>query len=164
VFTERPNEIVEMLTLGARLSERVLTFPKPVLVAVSGHAIAAGTFPPLAADVRIGVEGSFKLGLNEVKIGLTVPLYVVELARMRLTPAEFNRGLLTANFYSPEEAVSAGFLDRVVAPAELAGAARETAAELAGLNMDAHKATKLRVREGAVEAFRNAVETELAAQ
>jgi enoyl-CoA hydratase len=163
VFSERPEEIVEMLTLGARLSERILTFPTPVLVACGGHAIAAGSFVALAADVRIGVEGEFKLGLNEVRIGLTVPLYVVELARMRLSPAEFNRGLLTARFYTPEEAVAAGFLDRVVEPDELAGAARETAGELAGLNMDAYRATKERVRGQALEAFRSAVETELQA-
>jgi len=164
VFSERPDEIVEMLTLGARLSERILTFPTPVVVACGGHAIAAGTFAALAADVRIGVEGDFKLGLNEVRIGLTVPLYVVELARRRLTPAEFNRALLTARSYGPEEAVAAGFLDRIVAPDDLPEVARETANELAGLNMDAHAATKQRVRGEAVTAFRAAVETELEAR
>jgi enoyl-CoA hydratase len=164
VFQEEPERIVEMLNLGARLSERVLSFPTPVIVACSGHAIAAGTFAALAADVRIGVEGPFKLGLNEVKIGLTVPLYVVELARQRLAPAHFNRALVTAEMYGPEEAVDAGILDRVVPPAELESAGREAAEELAGLNMAAHSATKLRVRESALEAFRAAVETELAAQ
>ena len=164
VFSERPQEIVEMLTLGARLSERVLSFPTPVIVACGGHAIAAGTFAALAADVRIGVEGPFKLGLNEVRIGLTVPLYVVELARQRLAPAHFNRALITAEMYGPEGAVDAGILDRVVPPAELKGAGREAAEELAGLDMAAHSATKLRVREGALVAFRAAVEAELAAQ
>ena len=164
VFQEEPQRIVEMLLLGARLSERVLSFPAPVVVACSGHAIAAGTFAALAADLRIGVEGPFKLGLNEVKIGLTVPLFVIELARQRLTPAEFNRALLTANMYSPEEAVAAGILDRVVAPQELESASRAAAEELAGLNMEAHKATKLRVREQALEALRAAIETELDAQ
>ena len=76
-----------------------------MLVACNGHAIAAGTFPALAADLRIGVEGPYKLGLNEVKIGLTVPLYVVELARQRLTPRDFNRALVTATMYGPAEAV-----------------------------------------------------------
>ena len=164
VFSERPGEIVEMLTLGARLSERVLSFPTPVIVACGGHAIAAGTFAALAADLRIGVEGPFKLGLNEVRIGLTVPLYVIELARQRLAPAHFNRALITAEMYGPEEAIDAGILDRVVPPAELESSAREAAEELAGLDFAAHSATKLRVREGALEAFRTAVETELAAQ
>ena len=92
VFQNEPERIVEMLTLGATLCERVLAFPRPVLTAVSGHAIAAGSFLPLCADLRIGLDGPFKLGLNEVKIGLTVPLFVVELARHRLRPADFDRG------------------------------------------------------------------------
>jgi enoyl-CoA hydratase len=164
VFSERPGEIVEMLTLGARVSERVLSFPTPVVVACNGHAIAAGTFPALAADLRIGVEGPYKLGLNEVKIGLTVPLYVVELARQRLTPRDFNRALTTAAFYSPEEAVGAGLLDRVVPVEQLPEASAEAAAELAGLNMEAHRATKERVRGAALAALREGIETELSAQ
>lgn len=162
VFSERPGEIVEMLTLGARLSERILSFPMPVLVACTGHAIAAGTFPALAADLRIGVEGPYKLGLNEVRIGLTVPLYVVELARQRLTPRDFNRSLVTAAMYSPGQAVSAGLLDRVVPAAELREASLDAAEELAGLNMDAHAATKERVRGEALKSLRKAIEEELA--
>jgi enoyl-CoA hydratase len=162
VFSERQGEIVEMLTLGARLSERILSFPSPVLVAAGGHAIAAGTFPALSADLRIGVEGPYKLGLNEVRIGLTVPLYVVELARQRLSPAEFNRALVNATMYTPAEAVAAGLLDRIVAPGHLEEATREAAVELASLDRAAHTATKLRVRERALEALRAAIDAELA--
>jgi enoyl-CoA hydratase/carnithine racemase len=164
VFSERPDEIVEMLTLGARLCERLLSFPTPVLVACNGHAIAAGTFPALAADLRIGVDGPYKLGLNEVKIGLTVPLYVVELARQRLTPRDYNRALVTAAMFDPAEAVQAGLLDRVVPAEQLREASLTAAEELAGLNMEAHAATKLRVRGGALRALREAIDTELAAQ
>ena len=164
VFSERPGEIVEMLTLGARLSERLLSFPTPVLVACNGHAIAAGTFPALAADLRIGVEGPYKLGLNEVRIGLTVPLYVVELARQRLSPRDFNRSLVTAAMYSPEEAVAAGLLDRIVPVEQLREVSVAAAGELAGLDMDAHAATKLRVREDALEALREAIDAELTQQ
>jgi enoyl-CoA hydratase len=161
VFSEEPERIVEMLTLGATLCERVLSFPTPVLVACSGHAIAAGSFLPLAADLRIGVDGPYKLGLNEVKIGLTVPLFVIELARQRLTPAHFDRAVINATMYDPREAVGAGFLDRVVAAEDLPAASREAAEELAGLNPEAHKATKLRARANALKAVRVAIETEL---
>jgi enoyl-CoA hydratase len=161
VFSEEPERIVEMLTLGATLCERVLSFPTPVLVACSGHAIAAGSFLPLAADLRIGVEGPFKLGLNEVRIGLTVPLFVVELARQRLTPAEFNRSIVTAAMYSPSEAVAAGFLDRVVPVEDLRSASLEAAEDLAELNPEAHRATKLRARAGALEALRAGIDAEL---
>ena len=143
-------------------SERLLSFPTPVLAACNGHAIAAGTFPLLAADLRIGVAGDHRLGLNEVRIGLTVPLYVVELARQRLTPRDFNRSLVTAHMYDPEGAAGAGLLDRVVAAEELRDVSLKAAGELAGLNMDAHAATKKRVRDGAIQALREAVDAELA--
>ena len=163
VFQEEPQRIVEMLTLGATLCERILAFPTPILVACSGHAIAAGSFLLLASDLRIGAEGPFKIGLNEVQIGLTVPLFVVELARQRLTPADFNRALVTATMYAPDAAIAAGFLDRVVPPGELRGASREAAEQLATLDPEAHRATKLRVREQALQALRAGIATELRA-
>ena len=152
-----------MLTLGATLCERILSFPTPVLVASSGHAIAAGSFLLLAADLRIGAEGPFKIGLNEAQIGLTVPLFVVELARQRLAPSDFSRALVTAAMYAPDEAVAAGFLDRVVPAAELDLASREAAAQLATLDPEAHQATKLRVRGEALKAVRAGINTELRA-
>jgi enoyl-CoA hydratase len=163
VFQEEPDRIVEMLTLGATLCERVLAFPRPVLVACSGHAIAAGSFLPLAADLRIGVDGPFKLGLNEVKIGLTVPLFVVELARQRLAPAHFDRAVVGARMYAPADAVDAGFLDAAVPSEDFAERVHEGAEELAGLDVDAHAATKLRARAPAIAAIRAGVETELEA-
>ena len=161
VFSEQPDRIVEMLTLGATLCERVLAFPTPVLVACSGHAIAAGSFLPLCADRRIGVDGPFRIGLNEVKIGLTVPLFVIELARQRLAPAHFDQAVLNSRMYEPAGAVDAGFLDRVVAADGLAAAAREAAAELAELDPTAYKATKARSRATAIEATRKAIDEEL---
>jgi enoyl-CoA hydratase len=155
------DRVVEMLRLGATLSERLLSLARPVVIACSGHAIAAGTFVTLAADVRIGVEGPYRLGLNEVQIGLTVPWFAIELARQRLTPAQFDRAVVTAAPYTPTEAVDAGLLDRVVAPDELHAASREAAERLAGLNAAAHTATKLRVRAGALSAIRVAIESEL---
>jgi len=163
VFRSEPERIVEMLTLGATLCERLLAFPRPVLVACSGHAIAAGSFLPLAADLRIGVEGPFKLGLNEVQIGLTVPLFVVELARQRLQPAAFDRAVVNATMFDPAAALAAGFLDSVVPADEFAARVEEGAKGLAGLDAEAHAATKLRARAPAIAALRTAIEEELAA-
>ena len=164
VFRSEPERLPEMLRLGATLCERLLSFPTPVLVASSGHAIAAGSFLLLSADARIGVEGPFKIGLNEVRIGLTMPLFVIELARHRLSPAHFDRAVISAAMYEPADAVTAGFLDQVVAPADLPDATAATAAELASLNPDAHAATKLRARAAALTALHAAIEAELPAR
>jgi enoyl-CoA hydratase len=158
------ERVVEMLKLGATLAERILAFPTPVVAACSGHAVAAGSFPLLAADLRIGTRGNFRIGLNEVKIGLTVPWFAIELARQRLQPAAFSRGVVNATMYGPEEAVSAGFLDRTVEAGELRAAGLDGAAELAELNVAAHAATKLRARASALAAVRSAIESELSAE
>jgi enoyl-CoA hydratase len=155
------EQVIEMLTLGATLAERILGFERPVITACSGHTVAAGAFMALAADLRIGTDGPFKIGLNEVKIGLTVPWFVIELARQRLNPAHFNRAVVSATMYSPAEAVTAGFLDEVVPANELRAASLAAAAELAELNPQAHTATKLRARGDALKAIRSAIESEL---
>jgi enoyl-CoA hydratase len=156
-------EVVEILTLGATLAERVLSFPTPVLVACTGHAYPAGAFLLLAADLRIGVAGPFRIGLNEVKIGMTIPWFAIELARHRLHPAHFDRTVVNATMFNPSEAVAAGFLDQVVEADALAEACRAGAATLAELDPGAHAATKLRARAPALEALRSAIESELGA-
>jgi enoyl-CoA hydratase len=161
VFARGGDEILEMVTLGARLAERVLAFPTPVLTACSGHAIAAGTFVPLAADLRIGVEGPFQLCMNEVKIGITMPWYALELARHRLAPAHFDRAVVGAAMYSPSEAVAAGFLDSVVTPEKLRSVSRQAAEALAELDPAAHAATKLRARARALAALRSGIESDV---
>lgn len=155
------ERVVEMLRLGGTLIERIFSFPRPVVVACNGHAVAAGAFITLAADARIGVDGPFQIGLNEVKIGITMPWFVTELARYRMQPSHFDRAVVNATMYAPADAIVAGFLDRVVAADELADAARETATTLAELNLPAHAATKQRARGAALERIRTAIESEL---
>ena len=155
------EQVIEMLMLGATLAERILGFERPVITACPGHTVAAGAFMALAADMRIGTDGPYRIGLNEVKIGLTVPWFVIELARQRLNPAHFNRAVVSATMYGPAEAVTAGFLDEVVSAGELRSASLAAAAALAELNPQAHAATKLRARGDSLKAIRRAIETEL---
>ena len=161
VFASDRQQSLEMLTLGATLAERVLSFPTPVVVACSGHAFPAGAFLLLAADCRIGVDGPFQIGLNEVRIGLTVPWFAIELARHRLHAAHFDRTVVNATMYSPHDAVLPGFLDRVVPATELRSTSLEAAQALTELDPTAHTATKLRARAGALTALRTAIEDEL---
>ena len=153
-------EAAKLLHNGFDLAARLLSFPTPVLVACPGHAVAMGVFLVLSGDYRIGARGPYKLTANEVAIGMTVPLAAVEICRQRLTPACFNRAVVIAEVFSPENAIAAGFLDRVVPAAELAEAAAEAAAGLARLDLDAHAATKLRTRRLAGTALREAIDAD----
>jgi len=156
-------EAAAMVRAGFELAERILSFPTPVVVACTGHAVAMGVFLVLSGDYRLGAAGPYKITANEVAIGITVPRAAVEILRQRLAPAYFNRAVTLAEPFSPDDAVAAGFLDRVVPPTELADTARALATQLAGLDMAAHGASKLRARAYALGAVREAIEADAAA-
>ena len=149
-----------MVRAGFELAERMLAFPRPIVVACTGHAIAMGAFLLLSGDYRLGASGAFKVGANEVAIGITMPFFGVEICRQRLAPAHFHRAVINAEIYTPEDAVAAGFLDRVVPASALPDAARTVAGELARLDQTAHAATKLRARAGVLDAIRAAIEAD----
>jgi enoyl-CoA hydratase len=111
--------------------------------------------------MRIGADGPFRIGLNEVNIGLTVPWFAIELARHRLHPSSFDRTVVNATMYGPHDAVNAGFLDQVVPAHEIRRAGLDAAKVLAELDPSAHAATKLRARGQALRALRGAIESEL---
>jgi enoyl-CoA hydratase len=136
----------------------MLAHPQPVIVACPGHAVAKGAFLLLSADYRLGVEGAFSIGLNEVQIGMTMHHVGIALARDRLTPAAFQRSVCCAEMFSPQAAMQAGFLDRVVAPEELMTAALEVAQRLKKLNLAAHKHTKLKMRHALLAALDQAID------
>jgi enoyl-CoA hydratase len=161
VFKGPQKDAILMLTLGATLAQRILSFPAPVAVACTGHAFPAGAFLLMAADTRIGADGPFKLGLNEVRIGLTLPWFAIVLARHRLAPAHFDHATVTGTMFDPPGAREAGILDAVADPEELDGIALSAAEDLASLDRHAHAATKLRVRQSVLEELRSAIESEL---
>jgi len=141
-----PKEATALVTVGSTLSRRLAAFPFPVIGACSGHAIAKGAFILLSVDHRIGVEGDFKLGLNEVAIGMTMHHSGIEIARHRLSPPYFYRSVVNAEIYDPAGAVRAGFLDEVVDPELLMERANELARQFQKLNMTAHKQTKRKAK------------------
>ncbi|MER2298246.1 MULTISPECIES: crotonase/enoyl-CoA hydratase family protein [Pseudomonas] len=157
VMTCGPKEAVALVTAGSTLARRLLSHPFPVIVACSGHAVAKGAFLLLSGDYRIGVEGPYKIGLNEVQIGMTMHHAGIELARDRLRRSAFHRAVINAEMFEPKDAVDAGFLDRLVPAEQLLETAQGVAHELKKLNMLAHKNTKLKVRKALLDALDEAI-------
>ncbi len=133
VLRSGPDVARGLVTAGAELAVHMARHPNPVVIACNGHAIAMGAVLLLAADLRIGASGDFKISFNEVAIGLTTPVFLMEFARERLSKRHLQRATVQAEIYSPESAVDAGFLDRVVAPDELFASALEESQRLAQL-------------------------------
>ena len=158
-LTAFTSESADLLKAGFDLAYRLLSFPRPVVIACTGHAIAMGSFLLLSGDHRIGIaEAGHKIGATEVAIGMAMPWAAVELLRQRLTRAHFERATLLAEVFTPEGAVDAGFLDEVVEEDRLAVQAREVATRLASLDGKAHHVTKQRARAGMLEVLAAAIQ------
>lgn len=157
VMTAGPKDAVALVTAGSTLARRMLAHPFPIIVACPGHAVAKGAFLLLSADYRIGVEGPFSIGLNEVQIGMTMHHAGIELARDRLRRSAFHRSVINAEMFDPISAVDAGFLDKVVTVEQLQESALAAARQLKKINMNAHKHTKLKVRKALLETLDEAI-------
>ena len=153
VMMAGPQQAIDLVAAGSTLARRMLAHPQPIIVACSGHAVAKGAFVLLSADYRIGVDGPFSIGLNEVQIGMTMHHVGITLARDRLTSVAFQRSVVCAEMFNPQGALAAGFLDQVVPAEQLMASALEVAQRFKKLNPGAHAATKLKVRRALLDAL-----------
>ena len=144
----------EMIKGGAELALRLYEFPMPVVMACTGRAIAMGAVLLLSADTRISVDGDFKIGLNEVAIRMTLPMFAIELAQDRLSRRHLQRAVNLAELYSPRDAVDAGYLDRVVAADALLDEALAEARRYDPLDRRAHHGSKRNLRGATIERIR----------
>jgi len=152
----------DLVAAGAGLLLRLFSFPRPVVVACTGHAVAAGALILLASDLRLGVRGDFRIGLNEVSIGMPLPLFATELARHRLAPNHIVRATLLAELYDPAGAVAAGFLDLLTDPETLLEQAMSEAKRLSRLPEQAFCRTRNRLRTATVDEIRRTLAADLA--
>ena len=136
---------------GARLMMRLYGWPQPLVVAAPGHAIALGAFCLLTGDHRLAADGGFRIGLNEVAIGATLPPFAWLLAKDRLSKRYLAQATLTAKIYDPNGARDAGFLDEVVPPDKLRDVALEHARQLAELDANAYAGMKQGLRNESID-------------
>ena len=158
-----PDAAKALLERGSELLLKLFACRVPLVIGCTGHALAGGALVVLTGDVRLGAAGAYRIGLNEVQIGLPVPVLAMELARARLTPRELTRATLLAQTYEPEEAREAGYLDAVVAAADVRTRALAEAERLAGLARNAFEATKERLRGASIAHIRATFEHDVKA-
>ncbi len=145
-----PDAAVALMTGGMDLVLRLLSYPRPVVAACTGHAIAGGALALLGCDVRIGLDGPFKIGFSEVGAGVPLPSFAAVLARERLDPRRLVLATLGAQIYDPAGAVEVGFLDRVVA-AGVVEAATEEAQRLGAFPVEAYRSAKQAARRDLID-------------
>jgi enoyl-CoA hydratase len=160
-MTAGPAEMRALVSAGARFVGRLLVEPLPVVAACTGHALAAGALVLLACDYRIGASGEFKIGLNEAAIGMTLPVWAVELARYRMPPSAVDR-IILGEVGGPQDACTDGFLDRVVGPDEVLTETMTLASHLSALRTGVVAGTKKRLRGEVVSRMLDGLDEDLA--
>jgi enoyl-CoA hydratase len=161
VMMSSPAAAKALLTRGADLLMKLYGAKIPLVAACTGHALAGGALVLLTADVRIGAVGAYRIGLNEVAIGLPVPVLAMELARDRISTNELVNATLLARIYDPTEAVRAGYLDATADPAAVLDRAKEEATRLAALPRTAFEPTKVRLRGKTIAHVRSTLESDM---
>jgi enoyl-CoA hydratase/carnithine racemase len=127
----------------------LFAFPKPVVAAVSGHAVAGGCILALTADWRVLARGA-TIGLNEVKIGLPLPRPVALLVAASVAPPVLSKVALLGRNFADDEAVESGLVDELAEPARVVEAGLQRLAEFAEKEPQALALTKASLRSGAL--------------
>ena len=141
-----PEYVRQFVPLMQRGFERLATFPKPLVAAVNGHAIAGGAIIMFACDQRLLARGNARVGLTEVRVGVVFPAWALEVARFATPPQHFTTLIGTGRTWLPDEALTRGLVDEVVEPERLLDRARQVAEELAAIPPAAFTATKMAMR------------------
>jgi enoyl-CoA hydratase len=122
------------------LFRKVLAFPRPVVAAVNGHALAGGCILMMACDHRLAQPGTFQIGLNEVALGIPFPAAAFEVARRATPDAAASAVFLEGRRFTPEEALAAGIVHGLAA--DVVAAAVAQAQRFAAGGLDAVADTK----------------------
>ena len=148
---------IDMLKGGFELSHRLLSFRKPVVAAITGHAIAMGSFLACSTDHRIAAPG-YNFQANEVAIGMVLPYPALEVMKLRLTRSAYQQAVGLARTFFGDTALAGGWVDEIVMPEVVLERAVESAKSFAGLNAKAHHACKMRARQEALDSIRAGID------
>lgn len=144
----------KFITRFSQVMARLYAEKRPVVAAVNGHAIAGGCVLALMCDLRIMAEGDFKIGLNEVQLGIGLPSVVIESLRNAVPPRSLLPLAMEGALVSPSQARDLGLVDEVVPQAELLPRALQRAKSLAAAPSSGVSQVKAALRRPALEAMR----------
>jgi enoyl-CoA hydratase len=146
----------QFLPLLSRFFRTLFAFPKPVVAAVNGHAIAGGCVIALACDARLMAEGTGRIGVPELLVGVPFPIAALEIVRFAIPRERLQSLIYTGRSLSAREALEAGLVDEVVSADALHERAQELARQFARIPPLAFRLTKQALHAEALERMENA--------
>jgi enoyl-CoA hydratase len=148
---EGADYVRRFLPLLSQFFRTLFAFPRPVVAAANGHAIAGGCVMVLAADARLMAEGAGRIGAPELLVGVPFPAAALEVVRFAVPRDKVQSLLYTGRTLPPRDALAAGLVDEVVAPEALPARAEEAARQLARIPPATYRLTKQSLRAEALE-------------
>ena len=145
--------IEKFLPILSSAFEQVFQFPKPVVALVNGHAIAGGCILACACDYRIASDGSAKIGIPELPVGVPFPAMALEIVRY-VSAAHFQEIVYGGRYYSFEEGLALGLVDEIMQPERAMERALTIAERLGSYPSASFQITKDQMRRPAVEQAR----------
>lgn len=142
VADEGPAYVEALLASLGTLFRDLRAFPKPLVAAVNGHAIAGGGVIACACDYRVMAAGGGRVGLPELKVGVPFPAVALDIVRAAVPRRHQREVMLLGRSYGPEGAAERGFVDEIVPPERLLSRATEVATDLAAIPAATYALTK----------------------
>ena len=136
-----------------RLYDTVFFFPKPVVAAVNGHAIAGGCVLECCADKRIAARGGGRIGVTELLVGVPFPPLAFEIMRFASPPRYLADGMFSGATFTPDVALARGLVDELAEPRRCSTARVAAAETLAALSPPAFAQTKQQIRQPVADAM-----------
>jgi Delta3-Delta2-enoyl-CoA isomerase len=149
------EEMVRTLELFFGAMEALAVSEIPVAAAITGHSPAGGAVLSLFCDYRVMAQGPFFIGLNEVRVGIPMPVGVADALARVVGSRQAERLCQTGSLIGPEEALEIGLVDHVVAGDQVVASAVEWCRPLTELPPHALRITRQTVRRDLVEIVRN---------
>jgi enoyl-CoA hydratase len=152
-LTGLPDTREGMFGFAKRFDEallHLLQFPLPIVAAVNGHAIAGGCVVLSACDLRIGSQGSYRIGVTEVELGVTFPSAALGVVQNAVLPTKATEVILGACLMSPDEALQWGLFSEVTSAEELIPRATAQAEWLGAMPQPGFQMTKRALHAGLV--------------
>jgi enoyl-CoA hydratase len=141
--TDYVRRFLPVLTATVR---RLFSYPRPVVAAVNGHAIAGGFVLACACDARVATSDPAKMGLTELLVGVPFPVAALEAVRFLVPDHVVQRMIYTGRLLHPAETHELGLVDELAAPEKVVDTAVELAGRLARIPAAAFALTKKQLR------------------
>lgn len=148
-------EIEQLFETLFEAMKTLLSLTKPMVAAVNGHAPAGGCILAICADYRIMAEGKFRIGLNEVPVGIIMPPFIFETYAYWLGKGKASQFVLEGKLCTNQEALASGLVNEVIAQEEVLNASIEKVKSYTKFSANTWSKSKMNMRAALLSEFNN---------